>query len=94
MIRLRADFNELFGDMLCISHSDTATDEHGAEVALERGMLVAAFEQAMGQNGEAAFLVARGSLVRSSESMKCEASRWCLQIDGNGVRCLGSLCDA
>jgi hypothetical protein len=32
MIRLRADFNGCYGDLLCLSHSDTAADEHGAEV--------------------------------------------------------------
>jgi hypothetical protein len=28
-LRVRGDFNGLFGEMLCLSHSDTCVDEQG-----------------------------------------------------------------
>lgn len=94
MIRLRADFNGYFGDLLCLSHSDTAIDEHGAEVALVEGMEVVAFEEDAGVDGTPVFLVARGLTIRSPESLQHVGSRWCLQIDGQGVRDVSTLDDA
>jgi hypothetical protein len=32
--RLRADFNGLFGSILCLSHGDTALDEHDQAISL------------------------------------------------------------
>ena len=37
LIRLRADFNGLFGDLLRLSHSDVAIDEGGKEIVLSQG---------------------------------------------------------
>lgn len=36
--RFRADFNGLFGDILCLSHEETCPDQHGMPVALRAGM--------------------------------------------------------
>jgi hypothetical protein len=37
-IRIRADFNGLFGELLCISHSASCADEQGRPVTLHSGM--------------------------------------------------------
>lgn len=44
-IRLRGDFNGLFGELLCLSHSDVATDDAGVKVRLHDGMEAVAFEE-------------------------------------------------
>ena len=64
-IRLHGDFNGLFGDLLCLSHSDVATDESGATIALEAGMEAIAFEEDI-EDGQRCFLVAKGHVVRFS----------------------------
>ena len=51
MIRLQADFNGLFGELLCLSHSDTCSDEAGNDVPLVAGMTVTAFEADTDDNG-------------------------------------------
>ena len=43
-MKLRGDFNGLFGELLCLSHEDTALDEKGERVTLEAGMQVTAFD--------------------------------------------------
>jgi hypothetical protein len=35
-LHLQADFNGLFGDILCLSHSDTSVDENGVIVESAR----------------------------------------------------------
>jgi hypothetical protein len=42
--RLKGDFNGLFGDLLCLSHSEICKDETGAEVTLRAGMVVTVFD--------------------------------------------------
>ncbi len=93
-VRLRGDFNGLFGDLLCISHSDTATDDAGVTVALSEAMEVLAFEEDVDDDGSPAFLVARGLTVRSPDSLQHGGSRWCLRIDRAGVRHVRTLDDA
>src|SRR5690242_19065079 len=39
-----ADFNGVFGDLLCLTHDDSAPDEHGNRVALREGMRLLAFD--------------------------------------------------
>jgi hypothetical protein len=39
-LKLKADFNGLFSELLCLSHTDTAVDEHGNIVTLAEGMQV------------------------------------------------------
>ena len=84
--RLHGDFNGLFDDLLCLSHSDTAVDECGASVALSEGMDVLAFEEDVDDDGRPLFLVARGVVTRSPASLQHAGSRWCLRIDSEGVR--------
>jgi hypothetical protein len=86
MIRLRADFNGLFGDLLCLSHGDTCRDEAGNEVSLAAGMRVMAFEPDTDDDGQPADLIATGVVELSPDWLQCNGSRWALRIDEHGVR--------
>jgi hypothetical protein len=84
--RLRADFNGLFGDLLCLSHDDTCKDETGHPVALQSGMMVTVFDEDIDDLGERDDLVATGTVEPSPEWLQCSGSRWVLRIDADGVR--------
>jgi hypothetical protein len=84
--KLLADFNGLFGDLLCLSHGDTSTDESGAEVVLREGMEVIAFDLDADEEGRPDNLIASGVAEVSPEWLQCSGSRFVLRIDENGVR--------
>ncbi len=84
--RLRADFNGLFGELLCLSHSDSCADESGTEVRLEAGMIVTAFDEDSDDRGQRDDLMASGIVERSPDWLACKGSRWVLRIDERGVR--------
>jgi hypothetical protein len=84
--RVRADFNGLFGDILCLSHSDTAPDENGNPVMLREGMRVLAYEQDSDEDGTPDNLIAFGIVDASPPWLRCNGSKWILRIDQNGVR--------
>ena len=86
MIRLKADFNGLFGDLLCLSHGPTALDDAGREVELRAGMAAIAFEPDTDDDGNPEDLVARGVVEPSPAWLHCAGSRWVLRIDEDGVR--------
>jgi hypothetical protein len=86
MIRVWADFNGLFGDILCLSHGDTSTDEQGTKVTLRAGMKLTAFDQDVNEQGNRDDLIASGTVEPSPRSLRCNGSRWVLRIDENGVR--------
>jgi len=83
--KLHADFNGLFGDLLCLSHSDVARDENGKDVELIEGMHVEAYDDDLDDHGKRDNLIAYGVVVRSPEWLQCRGSLWSLQIDSNGV---------
>ena len=85
MLKLKADFNGLFSEVLCLSHKDTAVDEQGEEVKLVEGMQVTAFDEDM-EDGQRDDRIATGTGERSPDWLQCRGSRWVLRIDGNGVR--------
>ena len=91
--RIRGDFNGLFGNLLCISHSDSALKDCGEELALREGMELVAYEYD-GDEDEECYLVACGQVVPSPHDLRCQGSRWCLQINEEGVRHVGRLEDA
>ncbi len=91
--RIRGDFNGLFGDLLCISHADSATTESGEKLRLAEGMELVAFDPDI-EEGKQVFLVARGKAVPSPQELQCNGSTWCLKIDDHGVRHVSSLDDA
>jgi hypothetical protein len=84
--RLRADFNGLFGDVLCLSHGDTCPDERGSPVALRAGMRVVAFDQDADEHGQRDDLVAAGTVESAPDWLQCRGSKWILRIDESGVQ--------
>ncbi len=86
MIRLRADFNGLFGSILCLSHSDHCEDDAGKLVEFREGMIVTAFDEDSDENGNRDDLLATGTVERSPDWLQCNGSRWALIINHNGVR--------
>lgn len=86
MQRIRADFNGLFGDILCLSHSDTAKLGNGEEIKLEAGMKVIAFEEDSDENYQPADLIASGVVEPAPDWLSCRGSRWVLRIDEKRVR--------
>ena len=85
-IRVRADFNGLFGEFLCLSHKETCDDAEGNPIVLHEGMVLSAFEEDWDESGKRDDLVASGVVERSPRSLRCLGSRWVLRIDLNGVR--------
>jgi hypothetical protein len=73
-MKLRADFNGLFSQVLCLSHEDTAVDDHGNAVTLAEGMQVTAFDEDM-EDGQRDDLIASGTVERSPDWLKCRGSR-------------------
>lgn len=85
-LRLQADFNGVFGDILCLSHGDTCLDETGADVRLRAGILVTAFEHDTDEHGARDDLLASGVVEPSPDWLRCNGSKWVLRIDSHGVR--------
>ena len=85
-MKIRADFNGLFGRILCLSHSDTALDETGAEVRLRPGMRVTAFDEDVDEQGLRDDLLASGVVIVSPDWLRCNGSRWALEIDEQRIR--------
>ncbi|HVF67018.1 MAG TPA: hypothetical protein VM914_05120 [Pyrinomonadaceae bacterium] len=83
--RLRADFNGLFGDILCLSHGETCPDDEGREVALRAGMSVTAYDEDSDERGRRDDLCAGGTVEPAPDWLRQHGSRWILRIDGNGV---------
>lgn len=89
-IRLRADFNGLFGTedggtLLCLSHSDTANDQNGEPVVLHEGMTIIAFDEDRDELGNKDDLIANGVVTESPGWLQCLGSRWALKIDERGI---------
>jgi hypothetical protein len=84
--RVRADFNGVFGELLCLSHKDTCVDATGNLVTLCAGMTLTAFDHDEDENGNRDDLIASGTVEPSPEWLQCNGSRWALKIDQNGVR--------
>ena len=86
MIRVRADFNGLFGEILCLSHTDKSVEQNGAEVPLQPGMVLTAFDEDRDESGKRDDIVATGVVEPSPDWLACRGSRWVLRIDAKGVR--------
>jgi hypothetical protein len=83
---LQADFNGVFGDVLCLSHSDTCLNDKGEQVLLQAGITATAFEEDVDENGNRDDLVATGTVEPSPDWLQCNGSRWILRMDALGVR--------
>ena len=85
-MRVRADFNGLFGEFLCLSHRDTCVDEFGSHVELRAGIAITAFDEDTNDRGERDDLIATGTVEPAPEWLSCNGSKWVLRIDARGVR--------
>ena len=85
-VRIRADFNGLFGELLCISHGESSSDEHGRPVPLRPGMRLTAFNEDQDDEGNRDDLLASGTVEPEPDWLRCNGSRWVLKVDENGVR--------
>jgi hypothetical protein len=85
-IRAHADFNGLFGDILCLSHGDDIVTDTGETVRLAPGMSLTAYDEDLDENGKPDALIASGIVEPSPRRLRCLGSRWVLRIDKNGVR--------
>jgi hypothetical protein len=81
-----ADFNGLFGDILCLTHSDCCPDESGNMVQIRPGLKVLAFDEDINEAGERDDLVAMGVVEPAPEGLARHGSKWVLRIDEHGVR--------
>jgi len=81
-----ADFNGLFGEILCLSHKDTSKTASGNEIALRPGMLLTAYMEDGNEKGERDDIFASGVVEPSPEWLACRGSRWILRIDEDGIR--------
>jgi len=82
---LRADFNGLFGDLLCLSHGEPRTAIDGEAVNLSAGLRVVAVEDDSFE-GKCEYLVASGLVEAAPPELACSGSKWVLRIDPQGVR--------
>ena len=85
-MKVQADFNGLFSQVLCLSHSDTCVDADGNTVTLRAGMALTAYDEDVDENGNRDDLLASGIVEPSPEWLACRGSRWVLRIDEHGVR--------
>jgi len=81
-----ADFNGLFGGILCLSHRSTCRDFEGHLVDLKAGLHLTAFMEDLDDNGKRDDVIASGVVEPSPGWLACNGSRWVLRIDEKGVR--------
>ena len=84
-LKVRGDFNGIFGDLLCLSHSEICKDEFGSDVILEEGMELTAFDEDSDEDGNRDDLIANGRVERSPDWLQNHGSKWVLRIDENGI---------
>jgi hypothetical protein len=89
---VRADFNGVVGDLLCLSHSDKVATESGDVVHLCSGMELTAFDDDADDRGRPDKILATGVVERSPDWLQCNGSRWVLRIDASGIRHASDLC--
>jgi hypothetical protein len=77
---VHGDFNGLFGDLLCLSHDETARTAGGEEIRLADGTELIAFEPDIDE-GQPSALILCGRVEPSPDWLACNGSRWCLRGD-------------
>lgn len=84
---IRTDFNGfLERGLLCLAHSESATDALGRTVILCEGMTVTAFDDDSDENGMPDRILVTGTVERSPEYAQCRGSVWSLRVDIHGVQ--------
>ena len=81
-----ADFNGLFGDVLCLTHEERAQGEDGSRIELREGMRILAFDLDANDEGKSDKIIATGIVARPPEWLTHKGSRWVLLIEERGVR--------
>jgi hypothetical protein len=81
-----ADFNGLFGEILCFSHRDFSKTADDRVVELSAGMHLTAFMEDLDEYGNRDDLIASGAVEPAPDWPCCRGSRWALRIDERGVR--------
>jgi hypothetical protein len=89
---VRADFNALFSQLLCLSHEDFCLDFEGRNLELRTGMILTAFDENF-EGDKRDDLFASGIVEPSPEWLSCRGSRWVLRMDEDGVRHESDLLD-
>jgi hypothetical protein len=85
-VRIRADFNGLFRELLCLSHKETCVGADGQDVLVREGMSVIAFDEDVDDAGNPDNLIASGVVEKPPKWLSCNGSQWVFRIDQNGVR--------
>lgn len=84
--RIRVDFNELVGpDLVLLAKADLVKCEDGAELLLEPGLAVIAFEHNKYDDGTPEYLYAQGLAERNDPTVNGEWTRnakWCCRFNG------------
>jgi hypothetical protein len=83
---VRGDFNGVFRDVMCLSHTDECVDPTGEPVHLVAGMIVTAFDDDTDEGGKRDNLLATGVVEPAPDWLQCRGSRWVLRFDARGVR--------
>ena len=84
--KVRADFNGLFGDILCLSHEDTCLDENGVVFRLSEGLTLTAYDEDADENGNRDDLLAHGKVESAPAWLQSHGSKWVLRIGEGGVK--------
>jgi len=84
-LRLAADLNGLFSEVLCLSHEETCRTPEGEAVVVEEGMAAIAIEPDV-EDGVPCELFATGTIERAPDWLACRGSRWVLRLEPKGVR--------
>jgi hypothetical protein len=71
-VKLQADFNGLFGDVLCLSQKDSEVDQEGRTVILRNAMSVTAFDEDQDKDGNRVYVVASGTVEPSPDWLQCK----------------------
>lgn len=85
-VEVKADFNGIFSQLLCLTHSEHCLGLNGENVQMSPGMKVMAFDEDIDENGVRDDLIATGVVEEAPGWLSCRGSRWVLRIDANGVR--------
>ena len=86
--KIRVDFNELAGNIVLLSQSDTKTDSDGNLVTLHEGMWVTVYDEDE-EDGQPDNLIAEGIVVPNplvKEHPAWAHVKWCCRIDQNGIK--------
>jgi hypothetical protein len=85
-IEVRADFNGLFSELLCLTHDEYCVGSNGENVKMSPGMKVMASDEDVDERGVRDDLIATGIVEEAPQWLACEGSKWVLRIDADGVR--------